>query len=497
MITALGFTTRGRPDYLYRCAKSFVASSTRHGHRPRLLVMDDALPGAHPSAQPVAEQLAEEHPQFEIYYAGQAEREAFVDALADAGISSETAEFALLDPEGCGYRLGANRNALQLATPGEHVLFIDDDCLADTARPPQHHETLAVAGPGNTQEYWFYPDHVSALGAASSCEADLVGLHERYLGRPCAAIMDEAGDDVLKAGGWADAMRTASTVKVTQNGLVGDSCMFSNIGHLLHGSPSTHKRMTASAESLHTAMSSREIIRCATHPTLRLGGLLIGPDFACDHSTLLPPFFPVFRASDTCFSNLLSLAYPEHAMADVPVLVTHRSLPGRGYSGRGVSELWRCSAGEVIRALLFTETAGAYRSLSDPLRTIGERMLASAELKPQAFAELAQGLVDGMIEQKARRLKTLRETADGAPHYAQLLDVAIATLSASARHPLRARPVELAPDGAPELATPRLQRLALRFSRLLVTWQAIDAAARELAAGGIGLAQPVRTRSRS
>ena len=136
MITTLGFTTRDRPDYLDRCVDSFIRSCRSFGRTPRLLIMDDAVLGGHASARPVAERIARQHPDLDVGYAGAPEKRAFIDALVEKGLPADVIEFALADPERCGYTLGANRNALQLATVGEQVMYIDDDCLAVTARPP-------------------------------------------------------------------------------------------------------------------------------------------------------------------------------------------------------------------------------------------------------------------------------------------------------------------------------------------------------------------------
>jgi hypothetical protein len=492
MITALGFTTRDRPELLRRCVESFVDNCRSYGRYPRLIVMDDAIPGTHASARPTAERLAREYPDFPVCYAGAAEKRAYAGALARAGLPGDVLQFALLDPERCGYSLGANRNALQLETLGEQVVYVDDDCVAATARPPSWSDELAVTGPHSTQEYWFYPDHASALAAARFEAADLLGLHEAYLGKACGALMAAASNGGSRPTPWFRLMRDHAHVKVTQNGVVGDSCMFSNIGHLLHGGPASRSRLARSDTTLATAMTSREIIRSASRPTLRLGGLLIGPDYACDQSSILPPYFPVFRASDTSFSNLLSLAFPAYAFADIPWLVTHDALPGRRYNNRGYSERWRCSAGETIRALLFVEAAGAYRSVSDPLSTVGDRLVGFGRMAGEDFAHLVRSQVDALIARKADRLERLLAGSDPeSVHYADALRQSLANLGASTSDPLRWLPVELDRGGGPADTMARLQRLTRRFGELLQRWKSVDEAARSLAVAGVKLAVPL------
>lgn len=480
MIDAIGFTTRNRPASLERCMRSYIANCRTFGRRARLIVADDAVPGVHASALPATAQVARDNPDFEIVYAGAAEKHRFIDALAQRGIDRSQLEFALLDPEGGGYTLGANRNALMLETLGEHVLYVDDDSIALTARPPEWSDELAVAGLGTTQRYWFYPSHAAARDAARFEPVDLLAAHEAYLGKPCREIIAaHAGGVPASSDPWATYLHDHAVVKVTQNGVVGDSCMFSNIGHLIHARGAGRDRLINDPETLALAMSSREIIRSPASPTLRMGGLLIGPDWGCDHSAPLPPYFPLYRSSDTSFSNLLSLTDRGWAFADIPWLVLHEADPGRSYNQRGVAAPWRCSAGEALRQLLQTRSATGFRAYGDPLGSIGEQLLAHAALPAEEFAALVRTLVDELIGMKIERLVHSLEAAAPAPaHYETAVRRSIALLEASLADPARFVPVELAAGRDAAAALAQLQRLVHRFGELLRAWLAIDAAAR-------------------
>lgn len=480
MIAAIGITTRDRPVRLERCARSYIANARVFGRRPRLIILDDAVPGVHASALPATLAIARDNPDFEILYAGAAEKRRFVATLAEQGIPRDLLEFALLDPEAGGYTLGANRNALMLETLGEHVLYVDDDSLAQTARPPAWDEDLAIVGLGTTQRYWFYPSHAAARDAARFETVDLLGAHEAYLGKPCREVIAAHRGEIRSGGGpWAAHLRDHGVVKVTQNGLVGDSCMFSNIGHLLHARGEGRERLVGDPDMLALAMSSREIIRSPACPTLRMGGLLIGPDWGCDHSAPLPPYFPLYRSSDTSFSNLLSLTDRSWAFADIPWLVLHEAEPGRRYNERGVAAPWRCSAGEALRQLMQAQSATAYRSHRDPLGSIGERLLAQAALPPVDFAALVRALVGELIEMKLARLShSLESAVPVSAHYARAVRRSVALLQTSLDDPACHVPVELAEGRSPQEALAQLQRLVGRFGALLRGWREIDAAVR-------------------
>lgn len=481
MIATLGITTRGRPASLRRAVHSFADNARAFGRRIQVMVVDDAMPGGHASSRPVAEGLARELPDVAFSYLGYEEKHAFVDALQRAGLPADVLAFGFLDPEATGYTLGANRNALQLATPGEHVLYVDDDAVAEPSRPPDWEEGVAATGPGTTQDYWFFESRAAALGAVTAAPADVLALHERYLGKTCRSILDgePAAPETLPSDNrWLHYMRERSVVKITLTGSVGDCCMFSNIGNLLHGRPRTMGRLLASAATLRHAVESREIVRSATSATLRLGGLLIGPVFGCDHSELLPPFMPVFRSSDSTFSNTVSLVYPTHALADIPWLLLHDPEPGRRYQQRGVNGPWHCSVGEVVRGLLFL-ASGSHQSFADPLGTCGRKLMAFGGLPQAEFAGLIRPLVDEMIELRAERLSALVEQAgDEAPHYTAVLRRSIGWLEESLQDERRHVPVELREGRSSSQALAHTQHLVRGFGRLLELWPEADRLAR-------------------
>jgi hypothetical protein len=137
---------------------------------------------------------------------------------------------------------------------------------------------LAAMPPAEVEVFTSLRPTVRALAAATFTDVDLLAVHQEYLGRDCGEIVTRAArvaDEAGRLAGFAGFMQQDSRVRVTQNGVVGDSCMFSNLGHLLHGGRAERNRLVRLAEVLETAMTSREIIRSPACPTLRLGGALL------------------------------------------------------------------------------------------------------------------------------------------------------------------------------------------------------------------------------
>ena len=228
----------------------------------------------------------------------------------------------------------------------------------------------------------------------------------------------------------------------------------------------------------------------------------------------MPPYFPVFRSSDTTFAAVLSASEPSAAFADVPWLIVHASVPGRRYSNRGTSEHWRASVGEVIRGLLSTETPGAYRSISNPLGSMGARLEGVGSLPAVDFDELVREVIAAAVALKVNRLERLLAVYAPAPaHYAGAVGRSLTLLRASESDPRRHVPVELHGSRDDERAAmgaiARLQRLTRSFGRLMATWKEINEATLELAADGVvpapalsrrttgatGIATAIRSRS--
>jgi hypothetical protein len=147
----------------------------------------------------------------------------------------------------------------------------------------------------------------------------------------------------------------------------------------------------------------------------------------------------------------------------------------------------------VIRGLLSTEAPGAYRSISNPLSSIGARLEGFGLLADGEFDGLVRDVIAAAVAVKIDRLERLLVDYDPAPaHYAAAVDRSIALLRSSASDPYRHVPVELHDahddEDAARAAIGRVQRLTRSFGRLMARWKEINEATCELAADGVKLA---------
>ncbi|HSF43897.1 MAG TPA: amino acid adenylation domain-containing protein, partial [Thermoanaerobaculia bacterium] len=272
-VTTVAFPTANRPDVLARGLESYAAPAP---HR-RFLVLDDSKDPAVREEYRRRLRDLQGRQGVTVLYAGLEEKRRFAAALAaEAGVPPEVTEAALLDPFGIGLTVGANRNAVLLATVGEGVLSVDDDTLSLVAPSPGQEEgTDVVSGtaPGTAflsgrdpGEIRAFADRAEALASLDLRPADLASFHEELLGQP---------------------------VLVTTNGWAGDCGWHSPSFYMLLEGESL-RRLTRTAEGYRTATASKEIVRSVPRTTLGDGDSFMATLFTgLDNRRLLPPFPPV------------------------------------------------------------------------------------------------------------------------------------------------------------------------------------------------------------
>src|SRR5262249_4216687 len=164
-----------------------------------------------------------------IHYAGIENKRKFLNLLVEAGgYDQRLLEFCLFDPIGCGRAIGANRNALLLQTAGEIALSVDDDVTSECAPSPDHKEILRLYGGEDPTDFWFYPDRQALERRFTDHELDVLGLHEKMLGKRVDSFIRTHGGmasvELIQIG--APHLRNLQTKKpvilTTQLGLAGD-----------------------------------------------------------------------------------------------------------------------------------------------------------------------------------------------------------------------------------------------------------------------------------
>jgi hypothetical protein len=261
-LRTIAFPTRDRPDRLARTVAGYVENAERAGRALDVVVADDS---------PVART-----------------RSAYLAAIRG---------------------LSADRDvSVRYAGAGEKRA-----CAADGP--------VALVSHGGPLEVIAYEDRSDALRSAPELQADVIALHEQWLGRPALGCL---GHDSETADATAATLRRlrqrGGTVSVTLTGIVGD-CAWDAADFLLFlpGSPGVAR--------------TREMLQAARVPTLTdrvdpMFGWCIG----LDNRTLLPPFTPSGRAEDVAFGVLLSECFADRYAMHMPWVLLHEPVGPRSFA---------------------------------------------------------------------------------------------------------------------------------------------------------------------
>jgi hypothetical protein len=470
-VTAVGILTHDREASLASCVASYLANCRRYARTPEFIVADDsAAPESGVRARAALRSLQTAGGEA-IRYAGLAEKKRFADALArESTVPRHIVDFALFGDKRCRRSTGANRNSLLLDTLGSLVFSVDDDTLCRTAAAPELSESVSFLRVYDPTDFWFFPDRRSALEAVHLAESDVLGAHERLLGRTLTEI-----DSTVELSGQ---------VVIALHGLVGDSGMGSPRYLLTLRGPS-RERLLASQTAYLSALRSREVLRTVSQPTIAASAFCMTAFFGFDNRRLLPPFFPVERNSDGIFGVMIHRYLKGSHVAFLPWILYHAPAEGRAFEGNAA---WRDAesvriADLVVASILAHRTGDMNISDEACLQRAGKYFRELGSLKLEEF-EVFAGTVQRLQNLAATTLLEARlHEYDASPAFwADDVKRTIDTLRNSAAgedylvpRDLRAR---LDPDGARRLG----QDLFGKFGELLEAWPVLVEAARRLQA---------------
>lgn len=490
-LTTLGIVTRNRPEALARCLESYLLNARQYSRKLRCVVVDDSDPG---SAQANRARLVELKKRYgaEIFYAGSEEKDRFIRDLVSEGTREDDARFALSDPERCGFTPGANRNALLLETVGELLVSVDDDTVCKTAPSPVAGGGLSLSSENDPTEFWFYSDRDALLAAVRFEDRDFMGAHEALLGKSLGAwtgspedVDFESLDPLflrhLEAG--------EGRVCVTMNGLLGDSGMGGTGGYLTLEGPS-RERLIASESAYRSARAGREVLRCATRPTIVNRPFLMTPGVGLDNRELLPPFMPVMRNEDGLFGLVLRQGWERSVIAHLPWMLLHSPMEARKASMGGVLGV---DSYDLVFAALASIDLGRLKADGAPrLRALGRHLTELASLGAGGFENAVRRLLYSRAEGTAGKMNRMLERHDRSPGYwAEDVRQSLEGLRRTLESGDFPTPRDLQAGRTPEEARELGRRGVQRYGRLLEAWPELVQATRSLRNRGRTLAPSI------
>jgi hypothetical protein len=462
------------------CVESYLENCRRHDRAPDLVVTDDSPDEEAQDHTRAALQLFKNRFAARIRYAGRRERSRFADALAaESGVSPEIVRFGVLGDDRCALSTGANRNSLLLDTLDALVLSVDDDTRCRIAAAPGEADEPAMFSGYDPSEFWFFPDHASAIKSVSFVENDVLRSHEALLGSAVADV-----------GGTADA---SGRIAITLHGLVGDSGMGSPRYYLTLTGPS-RDRLIASRDSYQSAFRSREIVRTVSRPTISAGPFCMTTFFGFDNRGVLPPLFPVQRNSDGIFGLVLQKCVEESHTAFLSSVLLHAPPVHRAFDPDAIwSDAQSVRLADVVIACVFAHDVGsARRADGSRLAHLGRHLRSLGSLTLLDFEAQVRRLQQYRTMAFITALQSQLQMYGALPDFwAEDVQRMIGVMSQATTAPDYLVPRDLLPWRGAEDARQLSQELVTKFGELLEAWPTIVASARRLHTNGLRVTEPV------
>jgi hypothetical protein len=498
-VATLGIPTKERVPELCAALESYIANARAHGRTLAYVVGDDAPTAAGRAETRAALTAVQARHGVPLAYAGLEEKTRYAAALArHAGVPRDLLDFALVDPEGCAYKVGANQNTLLLHGAGAPMVQVDDDTRCRVAPTPGQLPGLALTSRGDPTEMWFPGPGAPDLPERVLVDRDLVSIHESLLGRrvtDCVADARRLGLDVDGVSGWL--LRRleprGGRVACTQIGGAGDSGTGSMWHYLFLGDPS-RSRLHASEAAYRHAFTRRRVVRAVRRATVSDGGFFMSMNIGLDTRSLLPPFFPAQRNSDGVFGSVLRAAWHDAFFGFAPWVMEHAPAARRASPFPAFFEgLGRTDADDLVCILINGSRVDADRD--DPargLRALGEVLERWGSLPLADFEELVRVQV---LRARSLDLVMLDEAVQrhqGAPAYwARDVERTVAGVRAALPAAWLPYPTDLVTAYGEAAARPLFARLVRRYGELLQVWPDLFEAAIDLGRRGVRPGTPL------
>ncbi|NBC30015.1 MAG: hypothetical protein GVY29_08485, partial [Spirochaetes bacterium] len=266
LISTIGIATSNRTKHLEHALESYIENSKRHRRNPSFVIVDDSEEEDMCEETRRVLRRSRERYDAEILYADRERRALFADKLARrAALPLEITRFALLGDKRFGMTYGAAVNTLLLHGIGDLILVVDDDTVCKPVMPPKSSLALALTSRADPNEYWFFETRGAALGAGTSADDDLLGLHQELLGRTLRSCISEAYGDGMDIGDMSPRFleklhQPGAKVGATFCGTVGDPGSEATI-HRLFSTDTTFHRLTHSPRQYSSKLTTHEVLK--------------------------------------------------------------------------------------------------------------------------------------------------------------------------------------------------------------------------------------------
>lgn len=476
-LSLLCMPTRNRPEFLFRALRSYAQCAKEFTRELSFLIADQSEDPAMISAN--AQVLAQLSGEFNLsfFHAGNEDVAEFSRLLSNqSGVPLELVRFALSFDDQYSVAMGANRNALLLASVTETVVQADDDSVCKVAPSPDLKEGLTLTSQYDPTGFWFPSEEESAVLEARFSQRDFFALHEQLLAKHPGRCISEAGLEFVECDQMGtnfvrQALDEGRHVVATSVGLGGDSGIgvanpFLALDGLARG------RLVRSESHYRFVMKEQRMMRCASRATISDGAFISGVNIGLDNRQMLPPFLPVHRNEDGVFAHCLR-ACSVGSIGYLPFMILHlRTQRWNGTTEELVNRAVRNRAGDLIELLITT-----YQPLpdkSDPVRNtiaLGRWLAQWGCAPPSELEEMLRIALTHMVSRQISNLEArMRKYGSYPPFWSSDVNLCLSAMRSALIDENLVVARDLLEVFGIEEARIRLRRLLRCFGELLQVW---------------------------
>jgi hypothetical protein len=354
-IASISWCTRDRPEELARSVTSYRTALVDAGRAPAFIVFDDSTdPGVRKLNRDSLRRISPE-----IRYTGLEEKQRLAHEIVAQGdgIDPETMSFALFGLPRSGVTVGANHNAMLLATSGEMTFSCDDDTLCEFTRLDESTFEPELSSAMDPTEYRFFNSWKELSASVRFEQQDILARHAEILGGSAKELVARnVALERCSPGFTHRLMKNGGTVVATASGICGD-CGLADSRYVLATQGHSRERLMSSEALYRAASSNRLLLRVAPRMTVSDGTYFQAMCVALDNRLPLPPFFPVGRNFDGVFGQTVRACFPDWYIGHLPWAVHHQPAIERHFQPEDLVTL-PIRITEIVNLLLATFESG-------------------------------------------------------------------------------------------------------------------------------------------
>jgi hypothetical protein len=503
----LSWVSADRPDTLTESIASFAANLRRYGHSPSIKVYDDS---GDPKVQVDYQKRLvglNKRMSVRISYAGDEEKRRYINVLTEEvrprGVDRQVVEF-IFGLDSFPYTLGANRNAALLDAAGERFVLHDDDAFCRLAPSPSCGEEKRTVLRFSSEPHTYRTERFENLRELyeqiETVDYDYLSLFDglgsslhEYLSRGFTSFETEGVSPEFAA----HLRNNHGRVLLSTLGFYGDSGKTENTYYLGLLQEEGRGKMYESEETYNRYLSSRAVIRSIDRESIKNGSPFFGLVMGFDHRAPLPPFFSLFRNSDTIFSALLGTCRPQSYRSYLPWMAEHRPSEPRTFSRAETKAVFPLFSDFLLHLHADYRKRYGGEHNRPPLQDrstvydggFGTFLCRVGRLPEKDFREYARHLTNLHLSRQVFFFNGLLEYYGHEPEYwAEDVHSLVGRAREMMSEPSAPVPAELAnvdPPDPPDQALTRFREIVGRYGRLIEAWPEIWSAAKELREHGI------------